>query len=150
MSKKATIIAIAILIAAAVILGLILVNKGDGPVMGVIISDKALTDGSNDSGVYLTVNKEFNKFNEKVNSDIPADKDLYANFSLVECPKGSEFNIKWINNNQTVKEEILKLATDQKGTISYLLEASKAKSGNYSLELYNEGKKIFEHRFIIK
>jgi hypothetical protein len=150
MSKKATIIAVAVLIAAAVIFGLILVNKGDGPVMGLTFSDKALADGSTGSGVYLTVNKEFNKYTEKANAEIPAGKDLYANISLVECPKGAEFNAKWITDGQTVKEEAKKLDTDRKGTISYLLEANKAKSGNYTLELYREGKKIFEHKFIIK
>ncbi len=157
MSKKISVIGITLLVAAAVLFGFVLVNKGDGPVMGMIISDKILVNVQDfktinsfkDSGVYLTLEKEYNKFNEKFIDDIPAGKDLYANIHLVECPKGSKLTARWINKGKTVKEETKVLATDKNGVVSYIFDGSKAKRGDYTLELYSEDKKIFEHKFSI-
>lgn len=157
MSKKTSIIAITLLIAAAVFFGLVLVNKGDGPVVGMIMSDKMTVsvkdfetvNPSQDNGVYLILEKEYNKFNEKFITEIPAGKDLYANIQLVECPKGSKFTARWVTEGNTVKEETKELVTDQKGVASYVFDGNKVKSGNYTLELYDEGKKIFEYKFPI-
>lgn len=157
MSKKTSIITITLLIAAAVIFGLVFVNKGDGPIMGISMSDKVIVNvqdfktinSSQDSGVYLILKKEYNKFTEKFTADIPAGKDLYANIHLVECPKGSRFTVRWITEGNTVKEETKELVTDQKGVISYAFDGNKVKSGNYTLELYTQGKKVFEYKFFI-
>lgn len=157
MSKKTSIIAITLLIATAVVLGFVLVNKGDGPVIGVIMSDKMVgsvkdfetVNLSEGSGVYIILKKEYNKFNEKFMTDIPSGKDLYANIYFVECPKGSKYTARWVTEGKTVKEEIKELVTEQKGVASFVFDGNKVISGNYSLELYNEGKKIFEYKFPI-
>ncbi len=158
MSKKTSIIAITLLIVAAVILGFIFVNKGDGPVMGMIISDKTIINvqnfqtakSSQDSDLYMVLDKEINKFNEKAKTGIPAGKDIYANIYLVECPKGSQFTVKWIIEGKTIKEETKELSTNQRGVISYLLEGNKLKSGNYILELYSEDRKLFKYGFSVE
>ena len=157
MSKKTSIIVVALLVAAAVFLGLVLVNKGDGPVAGMIMSDKTAESVkdfeavkiSEDSGVYLILEKAYDKFVEKLINNIPAGRDLYANIYLVECPKGSIFNVKWVSEGKTVKEETKELATDKKGVVTYVLDGSNVKSGNYTLEIHTENKKIFEHNFLI-
>lgn len=158
MNKKTTVFAAAILVGLAIIAGFILVNKGDGPVMGVIISDRAIenmeeySDGNyiNDSGLYVAVEKEYNKFKEKFKTEIPAGKDLYANVQLVESPKGSKFTAKWISAEKLVKVETKELTSDKKGTISFILDGDKTKSGKYTFELTTSGKEVFKYEITIK
>ena len=158
MNKKTSIIALSILVAAAVFFGYIFVNKGDGPVMGMIVSDRAIEDtrsyklqeSSPGKESYLILTTEFNKLTEKFKAEIPNGKNLYSNINIVECPKGLQFTAKWVSDNKSIKEETKPLTTNQSGIISYLLEANLANKGSYSFELYNEGKKIFEKNFKIE
>lgn len=158
MNKKTAAIALVILIAAAIFIAIIFLNKGDGPIAGVFISDKAAADVSGyksmnsarGNGFYLVWNKEFNSFKEKVESNIPAGKDLYANVHFVECMKGTRFTAKWIANGETVKEETSELLTNQQGIIAYLLEGNQASIGSYSLEIWKGDKKLFTRGFSIE
>lgn len=158
MSKKSSIIAITLLIASALVMGLVLVNRGDGPVTGMIIADKAIANvqafqsmkSSQDGSSYIILDKEFNKFSEKAKKVIPAGKDIYANVYFVECPKGSQFTAKWSSEDKLIKEEAKSLSTNQKGVIAYLLEGDKLKSGSYTLQLYSNATKIFEYEFSVE
>ena len=158
MSRKAAILSVTALIVAAVFMGLILVNKGDGPIMGMILSDKMIAtvqdfenqSSSMDSGIYLNLKTAFNKLNEESANDIPAGKDLFASFYMVECPKGIETTVKWTTEAGTLKEETKRLETDRRGIISYLLDRGNVRNGNYTLELYIEGIKKFEHGFTVR
>ncbi len=158
MNKKTTVFAVAIFIVIAIIAGFILVNKDDGPVMRVVISDRAIENVQeystekliNSSGLYVVVEKEYNKFNEKFKTEIPVGKDLYANIQLVESPKGSKFTSKWVSAGKTVKEETKELISDKKGTISFILNGDKTKSGRYTFELTTSGKAVFEYEITVK
>ena len=158
MDKRTSVFAVAILVVLAIIAGFILVNKGDGPVMGMVISDRTIENVeeycdenfTNDSGLYVVVEKEYNKFKEKFKTEIPVGKDLYANIQIVESPKGSKFTAKWVNAGKTVKEETKELTADKKGTISYILDGDKTKSGKYTFELSTSGKAVFEYEITVK
>lgn len=158
MNKKKSIIALAILVGIAVIFGFILVNRGDGPIMGMILSTKSVEneqeykeiETAKNDGVYLVTSMESNKYVEKYKKDIPQNKDLYANIYLAECRQGSKFIIKWVYKNNVIKEEEKALGTDQKGVVSYRLEESKVKEGSYTIEIYFESKKIFTQNFNAK
>jgi hypothetical protein len=158
MNRRTSIIALAVLIAAAVLFGLVLINKGDGPVMGMIISDKAIGDVENyknteaqqDQGTYMVLAKEFNKLNKKLEKRIPSGRDLYANVYVVECPKGTEFTAKWIMDGKNIKEETRAAAEDARSIVTYLLEGSNAKAGGYTFELYKEDHRIFSMEFSVE
>ncbi len=158
MNKRTSVFAVAILMVLAIGAGFILVNKGDGPVMGMVISDRAIENMQeysaeniiNNSGLYVVVEKEYNKFNEKFKTEIPVGKDLYANIQIVESPKGSKFTAKWVNAGKTVKEETKELTSDKKGTISYILDGDKTKSGKYTFELSISGKAVFKYEITVK
>lgn len=158
MNRKTSIVALTLLIVGAVALGLLLLNKGDGPVSQVIIADRSIdtaqdfetAKSSDDSGVFIVLDKEFNKFKEDIRAGIPAEKDIYANVYFVECPKGSLFTAKWINEDKTVKEDIKELTTDKRGVVSFLLEGSKLGTGSCKFEIYSDGKKLFEYVFSAK
>ena len=138
MNRKTSAIALVLLVLTAILLGYVLVNRGDGPVQGVVLSDKAIsaaqgfnnTVASPANGVYLILTDEFSKLSEKFKADIPAGKELYAAIHFVECTKGTQFTVKWIAGTETIKEETKELATDKEGVISYSLEGEKAKSGS--------------------
>lgn len=155
MKKKQAIIALIILIVIAVFGGLILVNKGDGPVTGVMLSAKPAADENAfgkteaDKTNYLISVMEYNKFVEKYNTKIPENNDLYAHINLVECRKGIKVKVKWLLQNTAVKEEEKPLLTDQKGIISYELEGEKVKKGSYVIEIYYADKKILTENFIV-
>ncbi|MEX1378308.1 MAG: hypothetical protein AB1Z23_12660 [Eubacteriales bacterium] len=158
MKKKTTITVLAIFIVAAIFLGLLLVNKGDGPVMGMMLADKAMADTQsyNDSAqaqgddVYLVLSNAFNKYQEDYKADIPKGDDLYAAVYFVECPQGSEYSCKWIKDDTTIKEETGVLKTGPQGVISYMLDGEKVEQGIYIFELYNGDSKIFERTFSVE
>ncbi len=158
MRKKTTIITIAIIVVAAIVfIGFMLMNGGDGPVMSMILSDKAIesiqslktTKSSPDNRIYLILENEFNKYQEKFKTVIPTGKNLCASIYFVEVLKGTKFTARWIADGKTVKEEIREIPTDQQGILSFLLEGHNVRSGSYSLELYDADKKIFEYKFSI-
>jgi hypothetical protein len=159
MRKKTTIIitTIIVVVAAIVFIGLMLVGKGEGPVMSMVLSDKAIESiqsltaakSSPDSGTYLILENEFNKYEEKYKTVIPAGKNLYASIHFVEVLKGTKFTARWIAAGKTVKEEIKEMLTNQEGVLSFLLEGNNVKSGSYTLELYGVDKKILEYEFSI-
>jgi len=158
MNKKTSVIALGILIAAAILLGLLLINKGDEPVAGMILSDKALdnldvyhsAEQLHGDGIYLVVSKAFNKFREDYKAGIPEGKDLYITIYLIECPKGSEFTIKWLKDGKVIKDEIGILSTEATGVISYMLDESSVVKGIYGIEIYDGDKRIFDKEFSVE
>jgi hypothetical protein len=157
MNKKSSIISLTVLVVAAILFGIVLVNKGDGPVMGMVLADKVLTGeedyeavvGSRDAGVYLVLSNEMNKLKEKYKAEIPVGKDIFASVYFVECPKGASFKGKWILDGNVVYEETGILQSDKKGIVPYRLEAGKFKNGKCVFELYDGEKKIFGCTFDI-
>jgi len=158
MNKKTSAIVLGIFIAASIFLGLLLINKGDEPVAGMILSDKALDNKDayhsaeqlHGEGIYLVVSKAFNKFQENYKTRIPEGNDLYATIYLIECPKGSEFIIKWLKDGKVIKDEIGILSTEATGVISYMLDGTYVVEGFYSIELYDGDKRIFEKEFSVE
>lgn len=158
MNKKTSVIVLGIFIAASILLGLLLINKGDEPVAGMILSDKVLdnidvyhnAEQLHGEGIYLVVSKAFNKFQEDYKARIPEGKDLYTTIYFIECPKGSEFIIKWLKDGKVIKDEIGILSTDTTGVISYMLDGSYVVKGIYSIELYDGDKRIFEKEFTVE
>lgn len=158
MKRKTTITILVIFIIAAIFLGLLLVNKGDGPVMGMMLSDRNIEDTQsyNDGaqtqgdGTYLIVSNAFNKYQEDYKSDIPQGDDLYAAVYFVECPQGSEYSCKWVKNGVTIKEDTGVLKTGPQGVISYILDGDKVEQGSFVFELYDGSKKIFEKEFSVE
>lgn len=155
MSKKVAMTVLTIFIIAAIFLGLLLVNKGDGPVMGMILADKAMVDTEtyNDAatiqgdGIYLIVSNAFNKFQEDYKTNIPVNKDLYAAIHFVESPKGSEYTGKWLKDGEVIQYDKEILPTEAEGVISYMLDGSNVLKGSYIFELYDGDRKIFEKAF---
>lgn len=158
MNKKTSITVLTIFIVAAMFLGVLLTNKGDGPVVGMILANKAMesTDAYNNAekaqvdGKYMVVSNAFNKFQEDYKVSIPANKDLYATVHLVECPKGSEYTGKWIKDGTVIHEEKGTLLTGPEGVISYMIEGNKVVKGSYAFTLFDGDKKIFEKTFSIE
>jgi len=158
MNKKTAMTVLTIIVVAAIFMGFLLVNKGDGPVTGMILADRAIENVetySNDvqthgDGIYLVVSNAFNKFEEDYKAEILESKDLYATIHFVECPKGSEYTGKWIKDGNVVQEDNGILLTGPEGVISYLLEGDSAVKGSYTFELYEGDRKIFEKTFSIE
>lgn len=158
MSKKVSLIILCVFIAIAVVFGLILVNKGDGPVMGTIISSIPIDseqgyknlENEKSKEVFIIRAEEINKLVEKYKKSIPQGKDLYVNLNLVECIKGTKIKVKWICNKSTVKEEEKTLLTDQKGIIWYKINGSMVIKGDYDVEGYIDNNKIFTENFNIE
>lgn len=158
MDRKKTLIYLIILIFIAAVFGLILLNKGDGPVSGCILSNSSIetvelykkAEDLKGDGIYGVMASERNKLVQKYNTEIPQDKELYENIYLVECRKGTKIKIKWVYDSNMIKEEEKALTEDQTGVISYQLEGSKVKSGTYCVEAYYEDKKILSQNFEVK
>lgn len=158
MNKKTALTVLAIIIVAALFLGFLLVNKGDGPVVGMIMANKAMenTDTYNNAakthgdGVYLVVSNAFNKFQEEYKANIPGSKNLYATIHFVECPKGSEYTGKWLKDGKVIQDGKEALPTEPEGVISYMLDGGSVVQGSYIFELYDGDRKIFEKAFSIE
>lgn len=158
MGKKTSIIVLVIFIVLAILIGYVLVNKGDGPVAGLILADSALGDADSyqiaeempGQETYLVAINAYNKVEENYKTRIPELKDLYANFHLVECPKGSKFTGKWLNDNKVLKEDTATLTTDTEGVVSYMLDGDHVKKGDYRFELYDGEREIFEMAFSVE
>ena len=158
MNKKTTIIVFALVIAAAIFMGFLFLNKGDGPVAGMILSDSIIENTEEygeaaknpANGTYLVVSNAFNKYQEDFLADIPGGVDIYAAVHFVECPKGSVFIGKWIYDGNVVAEKEKTLMTGPTGVISFMLDGTNANAGSCIFELYQENNKIFEKEFDIK
>jgi len=158
MKKKTAGTVLAVIIIGAIFLGFLLVNKGDGPVMGMVLADRALENTeaydnaaqSQGDGIYLVVSSAYNKYQEDYKADIPEGNDLYATIYFVECPQGSEYTGKWIKDGAVINENIGTLPTGPKGVISYILDGGSVVSGSYTFELYDGDGKIFETTFSIE
>lgn len=158
MKKKTAVVVLVVVIIAALVLGFLLLSKGDGPVMGMVLADRAMenTDAYNAAarahgdGIYLVVSNAFNKFREEYKTDVPQGKDLYAVIYFVECPQGSSYTGKWVKDNAVLQEETKTLPTGPQGVISYMLDKSSAAKGNYTFELYDGNTKIFEKSFSVE
>jgi len=158
MNKKTAIFVLTILVAAAIFLGFMLVNKGDGPVTGMIMANRALENmeiyndaaGTKDDGIYLIVSNAFNKFQEDYQAEIPESNDLYAAIHFVECPKGSEYTGKWMKDGNLLQEDNGTLLTGPEGVISYKLDGDSVVKGSYTFKLYDGDKKMFEKTFSVE
>lgn len=158
MNKKTVITVLTIFVLAAIFLGALLVNKGDGPVAGMILADKAMENTdiytnaakTHNDGIYLVVSNAYNKLQEDYKTNVPENKDLYLTIHFVECPKGSEFTGKWLMEEKLIKEEKGTLTTDAEGVISYLLDGSSVVKGQYVFELYDGDRKLFEKEFFVE
>lgn len=157
MNKRTSAAVLGILILFALVFGFILVNRGDGPVMGMIISDRAIANAgdyklleSSKEGVYLLLSSEFNCYKEKYITKIPSGKDAYFNVYFAESPKGSTYTAKWTLNGNSIKESSAVLPTDKKGVLPFLLEESLNIRGKYTFEIYNGKTKIFNTNFEIE
>ena len=158
MNKATTVIVLAIMIILALFLGFLLVNKGDGPVSGMILADKGIgsTEDYNnvketkEAGVFLIVTNEFNEFREAYQSNILVDQDLYATVYFVECPKGSEFIGKWVQDDTVIDEQTKALTTEPEGVMTYVLAGENVVQGSYTFELYEGERLVFEKTFSIE
>lgn len=146
MNKKTSIIAGTLLVILALGFGFVLLNKGDGPIMGIALADRAIMSESfmqqktePDEGIYLIVEKEYNKLKEKYRKAVPSGEELYATIYVVECPKGTAFTAKWTVDGGLAKEETKMLKTDRNGVMVFMLEEGTPK-GNGVLEVSVEGK----------
>jgi len=157
MGKKTALAVLGAVIVLAVLLGLLLMNKGDGPVTGMLLTDRVVASAQAYSdaakkqgdGVYLVVSNAFNQFQEDYKAAIPEGRDLYATVYFVECPQGSTFTGKWVKEGHVIQEEKGTLPTGPQGIISYLLGGENATAGIYTFELYDGDQKIFEKTFQI-
>jgi len=158
MKRHTAITVLIVIIAGAVLLGFLFLNKGDGPVTGMILADRAVentetyntTAKTHDDGIYLVVSNAFNKFQEDYKADIPENNDLYVTVHFVECPQGSEYTGKWIKSGIVIHEENRTLPTWPEGVISYMLDGPSVVKGTYTFELYNGNGKIFEKTFSVE
>jgi hypothetical protein len=158
MGKKATITTLVVLIACAVLVGALLLNKSDGPVTGMILSDMSIADAeaysdaaeAQGDGIYLVVSNAFNKFQTDYQSAIPAGSELYANVYFVECPAGSAFTAKLMNDGVPVLEQEGILETGPYGVFSYSLGAEAASVGNYVFELYDGEELLLTQTFTVE
>jgi hypothetical protein len=158
MKKKTAVAVLVVFIVAAIFLGFLFANKGDGPVAGMILADRAMENTETyknaaktpGSGIYIVVSSAFNKFQEDYKAGIPESKDLYAAVRFVECPKGSEYTGKWLKDGAVIREEKGTLTTDAEGVLTYMLEAKNVVKGSLTFALYDGDKKIFEKTFSIE
>jgi len=158
MGKKTAVIVLAAVIVAAIMLGFILISSGDGPVMGMVLADRALENTSayadaakaHGDGIYLVVSNAFNDYQVDYETGIPQGKDLYATLHFVECPQGSEYTGRWVRNGDIVAEEKGTLSTGPEGVIAYMLDKDSVTGGSYTFELYDGDSKIFEYTFSVE
>ncbi|WKY43214.1 hypothetical protein Q5O14_11135 [Eubacteriaceae bacterium ES2] len=158
MKKKTAITVLVIIIIGAMFLGFLLVNKGDGPIMGMVLGDTAIesteaydkTVQELGDGIYLVLSSAFNKYQEDFSMVIPEGDDLYANLHFVESPQGSEFTGKWIKDGNIIGEEVGTLSTGPEGIISYMIDGNEVVEGSYAFELYDGDERIFEITFSIE
>lgn len=157
MGKKATITTLVVLIACAVLIGALLLNKSDGPVTGMILSDMPIADAeaysdaaeAQDDGVYLVISNAFNKFQTDYQSAISAGSELYASVYFVECPAGSTFTAKLLRDGALVSEQKGVLETGPYGVVSYSLGAEATAAGAYVFELYDGDELLFTQTFTV-
>lgn len=146
MNKKTSIIALSLLIVLAVVIGYVLVNKGDESIAGLILSKQPISDvdqfdevkskpGDEVLRVYAT---KWNKLQEEWTADIKAGQDLYANVHVVESPKGLAYTAKWLSGGGVIQSETKNLTTDQEGILSFGLQGSKVVKGSLTLELHDD------------
>ncbi|SFR96889.1 hypothetical protein [Anaeromicropila populeti] len=158
MKKKTSLIVLMIFIVLAILIGFVLVNKGDGPVSGMILADKVLdnideynsAEETQGSEIYLVVSSAYNKLEEEYKTSIPESENLYATIHIVECPKGSEFTGKWLKDDEVIKEDVVTLATDSEGVVTCMLDGDNVTKGSYSFELYEGDRKILEKTFSVE
>lgn len=152
MNKKTSIYVFIILVVAAIFMGLLMLNKSDGPVTGMILADRPLQSTSSygdaqktpDDSIFLVISNAFNKFQEDYKTAIPENESLYATVHFVECPQGSTFTAKWILNSSVIQQEEGTLLTGPEGVITYTLDGVNVKKGSYTFQLFDGEKQIFE------
>ena len=126
--------------------------------MGMILANRTIEDTTaysdaakvHEDGTYIVISNAFNQYQTDYETSIPLGEDLYAILYFVECPQGSEFTGKWIKDDIVIKEGNGILTTGPAGVISYTLGGeSIVTGGNYTFELYDGDKMIFEYTFSV-
>jgi len=158
MGRKASITALVVLIACAILLGALLLNKSDGPVTGMILSSGPITDAeayktaaeAQGEGTYLVVSNAFNKFETDYQSAIPAGQELFATVYFVECPAGAVFTAKLLDGERIIADKEGVLKTGPYGVISYSLGGELLAAGTYVFALYDGGEELFTQTFTVE
>ncbi len=158
MGKKVTITTMIALVVCAILIGALLMNKSDGPVTGMILSDMPIADAdaysnaaeTKGEGVYLIVSNAFNKFQTDYQYAISHGEELYASVYFVECPAGSEFTAKLLKDGALVSEQTGVLATNPYGVVSYSLGAEATTAGDYVFELYDGDELLFTQAYTVE
>ncbi len=158
MGKKTAITMLVALIVCAVLVGMLLLNKSDGPVSGMILSEMPIADAeayssaneAHGDGIYLVVSNAYNKFQTDYQAAIPAGSELYANMYFVECPAGSAFTTKLLKDGALVTEQEGVLKTGPYGVVAYSLGTQASQAGTYIIELYDGENLLFTQTYIVE
>ena len=158
MSKKAGVIALIVFVVGAVLLGLLLLNKGDGPVTGMILSSQPIADSAAykataeapDENVYLVVSNAFNQFQVDYTVPISGGNPLVATVFFVECPAGTEFTGSWVKDGKTLATSTAQTETEPYGVLSFPLEGAMVATGDYTFVLSDAGGELFRQAFRVE
>jgi len=158
MSKKAGVIALLVFVISAVLLGLLLLNKGDGPVTGMILSSQSFADSAAyktaaeapDETVYLVVSNAFNQFQVDHQSTIASGVLLVATVSFVECPTGTAFTGSWLKDGEPLFGSAGQTETEPYGVLSFSLESTMVTTGDYTFVLSDESGELFRQAFRVE
>ena len=158
MSKKAGVIALTVFVVGAVLLGLLLLNKGDGPVTGMILSSQPIADSAAykgtaeapDETVYLVVSNAFNQFQVDHQSTIAGGVPLVATISFVECPAGTVFTGSWLKDGEPLAASTAQTETEPYGVLSFSLEGAMVTTGEYTFMLSDESGELFRQAFRVE
>ncbi len=158
MSKKAGVIALIVFVVSAVLLGLLLLNKGDGPVTGMILSSQPIADSTAykataeapDETVFLVVSNAFNQFQVDYTVPISSGVPLVATVSFVECPAGTAFTGSWLKDEKPLAASTAQTKTEPYGVLSFSLDGAMATTGDYTFVLSDESGELFRQAFRVE
>lgn len=158
MSKKAGLIALIVFVVGAVLLGLLLLNKGDGPVTGMILSNQPIPDAAAykaaeeapGKDVYLVVSNAYNQFQVDYQTSIASGNPLVATVSFVECPAGSAFTGSWLKDGEPLTTSTAQTETEPYGVLSYSLEGAMVTTGDYTFVLSDASGELFRQAFRVE
>lgn len=158
MSKKAGVIVLIVFVVGAVLLGLLLFNKGDGPVTGMILSGQTIADSAAykaaaeapDENVYLVVSDAFNQFQVDYTVPISGGNPLVATVSFVECPAGIAFTGSWLKDDEPLTASAAQTETEPYGVLSFSLEGAMVTTGDYTFVLSDASGELFRQAFRVE
>jgi len=157
-NAKAGVIVFIVFVVGAVLLGLLLLNKGDGPVAGMILSNKPIPDAKAyqavaeqpQDGVYQVVSNAYNQFQVDYQTTAPAERELVATVYFVECPAGSAFTGRWEKDGATLAESTAQMRTEPYGVLSFSLDPAQITAGDYSFVLSDEAGELLRQPFQVE